>query len=200
VIAQIVILVALGLDTLAIAISFGLSGIAKSHRLQIGLILGFYSALLLGLGLLIGESLSDAAARAATIVAGLGLIAAGIYGLIEHRKASEYEEAFEDMAALEDLVFDSGQRSPQAFTDWRRTVHLMALVGSVDKFAVGLVLGAEQVRPLTIIAYLAAQSVLLGIVGVTVGQRLGLQLGHRAELASKGLLIAIGAGIILAKV
>jgi putative Mn2+ efflux pump MntP len=197
--AHLVILLALGLDTLAIAISFGLSGIAKAHRLRIGLILGFYSAVMLGLGLAIGESLNDAAARAATVIAGLGLIAAGVHGLIEHRRASEYEEAFEDMAAVEDLVFDTGDRSPQSFSDWRRTVHLMALVGSVDKFAVGLILGAEDVQGLPMIAYLAAQSVVLGVVGVSLGDRLGVGLGHRAELASKALLAVIGAGIIAAK-
>jgi len=73
------------------------------------------------------------------------------------------------------------------------------MLGSLDKLAVGLALGAQDVRPVRALIYLAVQTFMLGIAGMAAGKRLGATLGHRAEVASKLLLIGIGALIILSQ-
>ena len=62
-IAQVAVLLALGLDTLAVGISFGLAGVPTSHRLRVGLVLALYSLLMPSIGLLAGEALSEVRRR-----------------------------------------------------------------------------------------------------------------------------------------
>ena len=83
----------------------------------------------------------------------------------------------------------------QLSQSWRR-VHITAMLGSVDKLAVGLALGAQDLRPVGALIYLTAQSFVLAVAGMAMGRSLGATLGHRAELASKFLLVGIGIAII----
>jgi putative Mn2+ efflux pump MntP len=198
VIAQIVVLAALGLDTLAVAISFGLAGVPRSHWIRIGLVLALYSVLMPVIGLLAGESLSDRGASTATYLAGLGLIGAGVYGLLTIPSAGQ-EEALVVEAVLEEDVIDETKIEGKPTGLSAQTLHATAILGSVDKLAVGLALGAQDVRPVGALIYLAIQSFVLGIVGMAMGKRLGATLGHRAEVVSKVLLIGIGAAIILSQ-
>jgi putative Mn2+ efflux pump MntP len=198
-VAQVVVLAALGLDTIAVAISFGLAGMPKSRWVRVALILALYGVLMPLIGLLAGESLSDRGATAATYLAGLGLIGAGIYGLLELRSVA-VDEALIVEAVLDEDVIDEGSMGTSQDGHSGRAVHLTAMLGSVDKLAVGLALGAQDLRPGRALIILAIQTFLLGIGGMALGKRLGATLGHRAELASKALLIGIGLLIILSQV
>ena len=197
-IAQIAVLAALGLDTLAVAISFGLAGMPRSRWLRAGLILALYAVLMPVIGLLAGESLSDRGATAATYLAGLGLVGAGLYGLLEMRSAALDEAALVEIVLAEDVI-DESKLDQSSAGHSRRAVHMTAALGSVDKLAVGLALGAQDVRPVGALIYLAVQTFVLGIAGMAAGKRLGATLGHRAEVASKLLLIGIGVLIILSQ-
>jgi putative Mn2+ efflux pump MntP len=194
-IAQILVLAALGLDTLAVAISFGLTGMPKSRWAKVALVIAIYSVLMPVIGLLAGESLSDRGASAATYLAGLGLIGAGIYGLFTIPSAGQ-EEAMVVEAVIEEDVIDEWKLDVKPTGLSTQTLHATAILGSVDKLAVGLALGAADVRPIGALIYLAIQSFVLALLGMSFGLRLGATLGHRAEVASKVLLIGIGALII----
>lgn len=194
-IAQIVVLAALGLDTLAVAISFGLAGIQRSRWLRVALIVALYSVLMPVIGLLAGESLSDRGASAAVYLAGLGLIGAGVYGLFTIPSAGQDEVLVVENVLEEDVVDETKLPQPSAGPS-TQTLHVTAILGSVDKLAVGLALGATDVRPVGALIYLAIQTFVLALLGISFGKRMGATLGHRAEIASKVLLIAIGALII----
>jgi len=195
-IVQLVILAALGLDTLAVAISFGLAGISKSHWVRIGLVLAMYSVLMPVIGLLAGESLSDRGAAAAIYIAGFGLIAAGVHGFLEVRGAAHDVSAIVEAVVDED-VFDDEKKDGPPVDFPRRTVHMTAILGSMDKLAVGLALGAEGLRPGRALIYLAAQTFLLAILGMSWGRRLGATLGERAEMVASLLLAGIGVTLVL---
>jgi putative Mn2+ efflux pump MntP len=195
-VAIVVVLAALGLDTLAIAISFGLAGIERSYWLRIGFILALYSVLMPVIGLLAGESLSDRGAAVAVYIAGFGLIAAGIHGFIEARSSAHDEAAIVEAVLSEDVV-DEEKLGGGATAFPRRTVHVTAVMGSMDKLAVGLALGAEGLRPGGALAYLALQTFILTIAGMSLGKRLGATLGERAEMAASILLAGIGVALVL---
>jgi putative Mn2+ efflux pump MntP len=198
VIARVAVLAALGLDTLAVAISFGLTGMPRSRWVRVALVLTLYSVLMPVIGLLAGESLSDRGASMATYLAGLGLIGAGVYGLFTIPSAGQ-EEALVVEAVLEEDVIDQTKLQAPATGPSTHTLHATAILGSVDKLAVGLALGAQDVRPVGALIYLGIQSFVLALLGIAFGKRLGATLGHRAEVASKWLLIGIGALIILSQ-
>jgi putative Mn2+ efflux pump MntP len=194
-IAQIVVLAALGLDTIAVAISFGLAGIHRSRWLRVALVVALYSVLMPVIGLLAGESLSDRGASAAVYLAGLGLIGAGIYGLCMIPSAGQDEALVVENVLEEDVIDEEKLQQPSSRLS-TQTLHVTAILGSVDKLAVGLALGATDVRPVGALIYLAIQSFVLALLGISFGKRLGATLGHRAEVLSKFLLIGIGALII----
>lgn len=150
------------------------------------------------IGLLAGESLSDRGASAATYLAGLGLIDAGVYGLFTIPSAG-HEEAMVVEAVLDEELIDDTKFDVKTGGLSTQTLHTTAILGSVDKLAVGLALGAQDVKPVGALIYLAIQSFVLAILGISFGKRLGATLGHRAEVLSKILLIGIGALIILSQ-
>jgi putative Mn2+ efflux pump MntP len=197
-VARIVVLVALGLDTIAVAISFGLAGMPRARWVKAALIIAIYSILMPVIGLLAGESLDDRSASAATYLAGLGLIGAGIYGLFTIPSAGQ-EEAMVVEAVIEEDIIDEAKLHAEPSGLSAKTFHATAILGSVDKLAVGLALGAAEVRPVGALIYLAIQTFVLALLGMSYGRRLGATLGHRAEVASKWLLIGIGALIILSQ-
>jgi manganese efflux pump family protein len=197
-IAQIVVLAALGLDTLAVAISFGLAGIHRSRWLRVALVVALYSVLMPVIGLLAGESLSDRGASAAVYLAGVGLIGAGVYGLFTIPSAGQ-DEALVVENVLEEEVIGESKIGSKAEGLSTQALHTTAILGSVDKLAVGLALGAQDVQPIGALIYLAVQSFALAFFGISFGRRLGATLGHRAEMLSKVLLIGIGALIILSQ-
>lgn len=198
-IVQAIILAALGLDTLAVAISFGLAGMPRSQWVRVGLILAMYSVLMPVIGLLAGESLSDRGAAAAMYVAGFGLIAAGVHGFIEARSSAHDEAAIVEAVLSEDVI-DQAKLGVEAVTIPQRTVHMTSILGSMDKLAVGLALGAEGLRPGFALVYIAAQTFVLAIGGISLGKRLGATLGERAEMASSVLLAGIGVALVLKQV
>src|SRR5690606_24744831 len=143
VVAQIIVLAALGLDTLAVAISFGLAGVARSHRIRVALVLAVYSVIMPVVGLLAGESLSDRGADLAIYLAGLGLMGAGTYGLLERRTVAEDEALIVETVLAEDVIDESAFTAQTPSDGSPPRLHLTAIFGSVDKLAVGLALGAQ---------------------------------------------------------
>jgi putative Mn2+ efflux pump MntP len=166
--------------------------------LAAALILALYSVLMPLVGLLAGEMLSDRAASTATYLAGLGLICAGVYGLLAVRDGSLAEAHLVEFVLDEDVV-DMPAASDLAVGHSTHELHLTALLGSMDKLAVGLALGSQDFRPIGALLYLALQSFVLGLLGMAMGKRLGSSLGHRAEVVSKALLVGIGAIILLSQ-
>ncbi|HEY7293871.1 MAG TPA: manganese efflux pump, partial [Dehalococcoidia bacterium] len=170
------------------------SGMPAARRPQAALIVALYSVLMPLLGILAGERLSDSAASTATYVAGFGLIVAGAYGLYCGWGASEDEEA------VVEIVLEGPHGTLAVPSEAHHAVHLTALLSSMDKLAVGLALGAQDIKPWGALVYLGLQSFALAFLGMAMGEKLGVRLGYKAELVSKALLLAVGTLIVLSHV
>jgi putative Mn2+ efflux pump MntP len=175
VIAEILVLVAVGLDKLAVCIGFGMAGIPRPRWARVGLIFTAYAVLMLGIGLLAGESLSGRAAAIVGYIAAFALIGIGGVGITHALRT-----------ASEALPPD------EAPTPAGPSVNRTAFLISLDCLAVGVPLGLGHVPFGPTLGYFAVQTFAVAVVGLWLGTRLGTRLGGRAEIASAALLTGIG--------
>lgn len=183
-IATAIIFVSLGLDTLAVSLGLGLSGLPRNRWLKVGLTFALFEGLMPVVGLLIGQGLGSALGAIATYVAAGILIVIG--GL-------EIKEAVLD----DDDDDEAIDLSPTA--EKRRPLLLTGLSVSLDELAVGFALGVLHVPLGPALAYIAVQAFALTFVGLLIGQRLGKRLGERAELAAGIVLALLGIAIFLSE-
>lgn len=184
-IATVIIFVSLGLDTLAVSLGLGLSGLPRDRWLRVGLTFALFEGLMPVVGLLIGQGLGSALGEIATYVAAGILVVIG--GL-------EIKEAILD----DDDDDEASDFSPAA--EKRRPLLLTGLSVSLDELAVGFALGVLHVPLGPALAYIAVQAFALTFVGLLIGQRLGKHLGERAELAAGIVLALLGVAIFLSEV
>lgn len=180
--AEIFILAAVGLDKLAVCIGFGMAGISKPRWVRVGLIFMVYAVLMLGIGLLAGESLSGRAAAVVGYISAFALIGLGAVG-ITHALQTASEEVPPDEAPT------------QAGT----SINMTAFLISLDCLAVGIPLGLRHVPIGPTLLYFAVQTFAAAIVGLWLGSRLGTRLGGRAEIASAVLLTGIGLLLLISQ-
>lgn len=184
-IATAIIFVSLGLDTLAVSLGLGLSGLPRDRWLRVGLTFALFEGLMPVIGLLIGQGLGSALGEIATYVAAGILIVIG---------ALEIKEAILD----DDDDDEAIDFSPAA--EKKRPLILTGLSVSLDELAVGFALGVLHVPLGPALAYIAVQAFALTFVGLLIGQRLGKCLGERAELAAGVVLALLGVAIFLSEI
>ncbi len=184
-IAAAIIFLSLGLDTLAVSLGLGLSGLPRNRWLRVGLTFALFEGLMPVIGLLIGQRLGTALGAIATYVA------AGILVVIGGMEIRE--------AVFDDDDEDEGiDLSPTA--EKRRPLALVGLSVSLDELAVGFALGVLRVPLGPALAYIAIQAFALTFVGLLIGQRLGAHFGERAELAAGVVLALLGIAIFLGEI
>ncbi len=185
-IATAIIFFSLGLDTLAVSLSLGLSGLPRSRWVRVGLTFALFEGLMPVIGLLIGQRLGTLFGEIA------GYIAAGILIVIG---ALEIKEAFTDD--------DDDDDEPIVLTTTGEKQRPLALVGlsvSLDELAVGFALGVLHVSLGPALVYIAVQAFALTFVGLTVGRRLGRRFGERAELAAGIVLALLGIALLISAI
>jgi len=185
VIAIAIIFVSLGLDTLAVSLGLGLSGLPRDRWLRVGLTFALFEGLMPVVGLLIGQGLGSALGRIATYVAAGILI---VIGGLEIKEAVLDDDDDDERIDL----------SPTA--EKQRPLLLTGLSVSLDELAVGFALGVLHVALGPALAYIAVQAFALTFVGLFIGQRLGKRLGERAELAAGVVLALLGVAIFLSEI
>jgi putative Mn2+ efflux pump MntP len=178
-ISAIPILLSLGLDTFAVALGLGLSGISGRDRLRYGLVFATAEGGMTVAGLVGGYALAAALSGAASYLAAVLLLSVGIYMVWESARGAE--------SAVE--VTDGAGLSP--------ALVVTALSVSLDELAVGFGLGLLHVPVALAVAYIAAQAFLLTWLGTALGSALAERVAERAELLS-GLVLALVALYLLA--
>lgn len=172
-----VIFISLGIDTLAVALGLGLTGLPNTRWLRIGITFACFEGLMPLVGLLIGQQLGTVIGRYTTYGAASILIGIGIAGLRE---------------ALTDDDDDPNIPTLQLAS---RPLVLIALSISVDELAVGFALGVLHIALGPALAYIALQAFVLTFVGLLIGGRLGARLQERAELAAGIVLLVLGVAL-----
>ena len=194
VLALLLVAVSLGLSDFAGAVGIGVSGVDTRTRLRVGLVFGLFETGMPILGLLLGHSLARTLGHAAHWIGAALLIAVGSYALIQavRDRSADHHSADHHNAG------DRGDnRKPEAAGAGQGTGRLLVtgLALSVDNLAVGFALGAYHVDVLLAAVVIGAVSVTLSLIGLELGNRLGIRTGERSELIGGLVLIAVGAAI-----
>ncbi len=185
-IATALIFLALGLDTLAVALGLGLGGLPRTRWLRVGLVFACFEGLMPIVGLLLGQGLGARLGAFATYAAaGILLVLGGL----------EIREALQD----DDDDDDDDVPSRAAMAERPRALLLAGLSVSLDELAVGLALGVLHVPLGPALAYIALQAFVLTFSGLALGTRLGARLGERAELVAGVVLALLGLALLLSE-
>lgn len=183
-IATAIIFFSLGLDTLAVSLGLGLSGLPRARWLRVGLTFALCEGLMPVVGLLIGQRLGTALGDVATYVAGGILI---VIGGLEIKEALTDDDDDDEPITLIPPI------------EKQLPLFLTGLSVSLDELAVGFALGVLHVPLGPALAYIALQAFALTLVGLLIGQRLGRRLGERAELAAGVVLALLGVAIVISE-
>ena len=164
-----------GLSNFGGAVGLGVLPLSTRRRLEILGIFVAMEVIMPAIGLLVGTRVSGVIGTRANFFAGLVLIAIGAYTLKETRKETH------------DL--DIPVR--------RRTVILLAVALSLDNLVVGFGLGLLNAPVLVAAGFMGLCSLVLTIIGLELGRRLGKLVGERSELFSGIVLILAGIFVLV---
>lgn len=176
--AALMLFLSLGLDTLAVAVGLGLSGLARAKWLRVGLVFAFFEGGMPMIGILAGKHLSSSAGQWA------GYGAAVLLLLVGGREIKEY---------LSDK--DDDDEEPPSVEGGK--LLLTGLSVSLDELAVGFSLGVLRVPLGPALAYIAVQAFVMTFIGLAWGVRIGKRLGERAELIAGIVLALLGLVLLL---
>ncbi len=179
-IAAALIFLALGLDTLAVALGLGLGGLPRTRWLRVGLVFACCKGLMPIAGLLLGQGLGARLGAFATYAAAGILLVLGGLAIGEALRGDD----------------DDGP-ARAALAEQPRALLLAGLAVSLDELAVGLALGVLHVPLGPALAYIALQAFVLTFIGLALGTRLGARLGGRAELVAGVTLALLGLAVLL---
>lgn len=178
--ALILVAAAVGMSNFVAAIGIGVAGVDTRTRLRVGLVFGAFESGMPLLGLVLGEQVADPLGHAARWIAAGLLIGVGGYALITAFRAAR-----------------SGQPNrpgqPAQFGSVRLLVSGLAL--SLDNLVVGFALGTYSTSIFTSAVVIGVVSVVLSLIGLELGARLGRLTGERGEQLAGIMLISVGIAI-----
>jgi putative Mn2+ efflux pump MntP len=164
-----------GLSNFAGAIGIGLAGVDSRVRLQVGLAFGFFEALMPIVGLLLGQQVAGYLAGGTAYIAGGLLILTGVYTIWQGRRQ---------------------QAAPRGRIQ-RRQLLVTAAALSIDNLAVGFALGVYRVPIVLAALTIGIVSVVMSLIGLELGSRLGRRVEAWSEELSGGVLVVLGLTIAL---
>jgi putative Mn2+ efflux pump MntP len=166
-----------GLSNFAGAIGIGLSGINVRTRIRVGIAFGFFEALMPIIGLLLGEAVAGFFGHYGKYVGGAILILTGAYTIIQAR-----------MTAVE-------QKTHMARGLRLQSLLITALALSIDNLAVGFALAVYNVDIVLAGLTFGVVSVVMSLVGLELGHRLGKRAEAWSEEIGGAVLILVGIAI-----
>jgi putative Mn2+ efflux pump MntP len=164
-----VLVLSLGLDTFAVAVGLGMSGLDQRQRLRFGLSFALAEGLMPLFGFWLGKAAAAALGEIASYVAIFLLLGVGLYAVWE----AQHEQ---DGAA-------HGDRFQTDKASWPRLL-AVSLSVSMDELAIGFSLGLLGVPVALAVVLIAAQAFILTIIGTSIGRRVGESVAERSELLS----------------
>jgi len=179
--ALVLVAVSLGLSNFAAAVGIGVSGIDARTRLRVGVIFGLFETGMPILGLVLGRNLATTLGHAAHWIGAGLLIATGGYAVIQAVRSPARHDG-------------RAKATPPGLRTGRLLVTGAAL--SIDNLAVGFALGTFHVSLALAAIVIGVVSVAMSLIGLELGNRIGVRAGDRGELI--GGLVLIGVGIAVA--
>lgn len=162
------LILSLGLDTFAVSVGLGISGLPRRQQLRYGVTFAFAEGVMPLAGFFLGKVLATAIGARTDYLAAALLLAVGVYTIWEARAGEEHHYADGSLLKLLAAAFSV----------------------SLDELAIGFSLGLLHVPVLLAAALIAAQAFVLTLAGTTLGRAIGQEFSERAELLS-GLILAL---------
>jgi putative Mn2+ efflux pump MntP len=178
--ALLLVAASVGMSNFAAAIAIGVSGVDARTRIRVGLVFGAFESGMPIVGLVLGRQVADPLGRAARWVSAGLLIVVGVYALvaaIRERRRDRYAEP--------------GERTRLG----RGRLLLSGLALSLDNLVVGFALGTYGTAIITSAIVIGAVSVVLSLIGLELGVRLGRLAGERGEQLAGVMLISVGIAV-----
>lgn len=173
-IALLLVAASVGLSNFAAAIGIGIAGVDARLRLRVGLVFGLFEAGMPIAGLLIGQRVASDLGHDARWLGASLLIAVGVYSIVKSLR--------------------TGGAAPSSAANPGRLL-LSGLALSMDNLVVGFALGTYRVNLLTGAAIFGGVSIVLALVGLELGAKIGERAGNRGEQIGGAILISVGVAI-----
>ncbi|MBI3379444.1 manganese efflux pump [Candidatus Gottesmanbacteria bacterium] len=168
----------LGLSNFAATIGIGLSGVTHKTRVWVGIIFGFFEAVMLVVGLLIGSSLSKSLDRLGNYIGGGLLVLVGLFIFWEAIKIKSHKiNKHKKEAKFHNLL-------------------LTGIAVSIDNLVIGFALSFSHLSLLLTALTITVVSISMSLIGLELGSRLGETVEKWSEELGGAILIIIG--IVLA--
>jgi manganese efflux pump family protein len=177
--ALLLVAASVGMSNFAAAIAIGVSGVDARTRLRVGLVFGAFESGMPILGLILGQQVAGSLGHAARWVGAGLLIAVGIYALIS---------AFRGQRS-------PGERAPGQPRLGHTRLLLSGLALSLDNLVVGFALGTYNTSIIEGAIIIGIVSVVLSLIGLELGARMGKWAGERGEQLAGVMLISVGIAI-----
>jgi manganese efflux pump family protein len=178
--ALLLVAASVGMSNFAAAIAIGVSGVDAGTRLRVGLVFGAFESGMPVLGLILGQQVAEPLGHAARWLGAGLLIAVGVYALVSAARAQRRQAGDEPPA--------------QAQLGYPRLL-LSGLALSLDNLVVGFALGTYSTSILVSAIVIGVVSVVLSLVGLELGARIGRWTGERGEQLAGVMLISVGIAI-----
>ena len=170
--------VSVGLSNFAGAIGIGLSGIDARTRIRVGIAFGLFEAVMPIIGLLIGQAVAGYFGHLAKYVGGGILILTGAYTIWQGR------------------TMESEEKRPRARDLRTHRLIVTAAALSIDNLAVGFALAIYRIPIVLAAITMGVVSVVMSLIGLELGHRLGAVVEARAEELGGVVLIGVGLALI----
>jgi|SRR5215469_6993015 len=178
--ALLLVAASVAMSNFAAAIGIGVAGVDTRTRLRVALVFGAFEAGMPLVGLVLGAQVADPLGHAARWIAAGLLIAVGVYGLVTAVRGARDRRTGE---------------SRQAATFGHTRLVMSGLALSMDNLVVGFALGTYGTSIITSAVIIGVVSVVLSLVGLELGARLGTWAGKRGEQLAGVMLISVGIAI-----
>jgi manganese efflux pump family protein len=173
--ALILVAASVGISNFAAAIAIGVAGVDARTRLRVGLVFGAFESGMPVVGLFLGHQLAGTLGHTARWAGAALLVAAGAYGLISSLRGGS-------------AGIGTSISSPAKLI-------LSGLALSVDNLVVGFALGTYHVSIVQGALVIGVVSVVLALIGLELGARIGQWAGQRGEQLASVLLISVGLAV-----
>lgn len=169
------LVLSLGIDTFAVAVALGISGIGRRNRLRVGISFAAFEGGMPLVGFLVGRLVSGVLGEVAAIAGIVVLFGVGAWMIYEG-------VAGDDEAEME-------------VENWRG-LFLTSISVSLDELAIGFSMGALGLPIGLTVLLIATQAFVLTLVGTALGNRVGEKLAERGEMVAGMVLCGLALGLI----
>lgn len=168
------LILSLGIDSLAVATGLGISGIGKKERFKIGACFAFFEGGMPLIGFFLGHLFTRVLGEVTSFLGLIVLLSIGIWVIIESFLKEKKEKP--TVSSLKGLL-------------------LTSLTVSLDELAIGFSMGVLGFPILWSVILIALQAFIFTYVGVTLGSKIGEKLTEKAELI--GGIVLCGLAVLL---